>query len=56
MEQNTLLPFKELIILTMKETNQNVEIYKNGLALENALGLNLVNFERYRCQVKNKSP
>ena len=34
MEQNTLLPFKELIVLTVKETKPNIEIYKIGLALE----------------------
>ena len=35
MEQNTLLPFKELIVLTMKENkNQNIKRYKIVLALE----------------------
>ena len=34
MEQNTLLPFKELIVLTVKKQNQNIEMYKIGLGLE----------------------
>ena len=34
MEQNTLLPFKELIVLTVKKQNQNIKMYKIGLGLE----------------------